>query len=172
MIIDLDPADKNNFDQVVETANAFKKILDDAGAVCFCKTSGSTGLHIYVPMKKKYEYEAVKDFAHILCNIVSEQLPDFTTLERNLAKRGNKKIYLDYLQNSKSQTISSVYSLRPKNGATVSMPLEWSEVKKGLNPKWFNIFNAAERIKKMPHLFDGILGPGINIKIARKKLAV
>lgn len=172
MIIDLDPSDKNNFDQVVEAANAFKKLLDDAGANCFCKTSGSTGIHIYVPMKKKYGYEEVKNFAHILCTIVNEMLPDFTTLERNLAKRGNKKIYLDYLQNSKSQTISSVYSLRPKNGATVSMPLEWKEVKKGLSPLQFNIFNAAERIRKMPHLFDGVLGAGISIPKAIKKLGV
>ena len=172
LIIDLDPSDKNNFDQVVQTANAFKKILDDAGANCFCKTSGSTGIHIYLPMKKKYEYEEVKNFAHILCTIVNEMLPDFTTLERNLAKRGNKKIYLDYLQNSKSQTISSVYSLRPKNGATVSMPLKWSEVKKGLEPGQFNIFNAAQRIRKMPDLFDGIFGPAINIQTILKKLGV
>lgn len=172
MIIDLDPSDKNNFDQVVEAANAFKKILDNACAACFCKTSGSTGIHIYVPMKKKYAYEDVKNFAHVLCTIVNEMLPDFTTLERNLAKRGNKKIYLDYLQNSKSQTISSVYSLRPKNGATVSMPLEWSEVKKGLSPMQFNIFNAAERIRKMPYLFDGVLGSGVNIPNALKRLAV
>ena len=172
MIIDLDPSDKNNFDQVVEAANTFKKVLDDAGAICFCKTSGSTGIHIYVPMKKKYEYEEVKNFAHILCTIVNEMLPDSTTLERNLAKRGNKKIYLDYLQNSKSQTISSVYSLRPKNGATVSMPLEWSEVKKGLSPLQFNIFNAVERIRKQPHLFDGVLETGISIPKALKKLGV
>ncbi len=60
MIIDIDPSEKNNFDQVIETANAFKKVLDKAGAKSFCKTSGSTGLHIYVPMKKKYGYEEVK----------------------------------------------------------------------------------------------------------------
>ena len=112
----------------------------------------------------------MKDFALLLCMIVSEQLPDFTTLERNLKKRGTKKIYLDYLQNRRSQTISSVYSVRPKAGATVSMPLQWKEVKHGLTPQQFTIHNAAKRIKKYPDLFKGILGPGINITSCIKKL--
>ncbi|MCY7291777.1 MAG: non-homologous end-joining DNA ligase, partial [Ferruginibacter sp.] len=170
MIIDIDPSEKNNFDQVIETANAFKKVLDKAGAKCFCKTSGSTGLHIYVPMKNKYDYEEVKNFAHLLCMLVNEMLPDFTTMERNLKKRGNKKIYLDYLQNRSGQTISSVYSLRPKNGATVSVPLHWKEVKKGLTPNQFTIFNAKEIIEKRADIFKGILGPPTNIENCLKKL--
>ena len=170
MIFDIDPSDKNTFDQVIETALAFKKILDKADAESFCKTSGSTGLHIYVPMKKKYGYEEVKNFAHIISVMVCEVLPDSTTLERNLKKRGNKKIYLDFLQNRKSQTISSVYSLRPKKGATVSMPLKWEEVKKGLTPGQFTIWNAAKRIKEMPGLFKGVLGPAADISRCLKKL--
>lgn len=170
MIIDIDPSEKNNFDQVIETANAFKKILDKAGAKSFCKTSGSTGLHIYVPMKKKYGYEEVKNFALLLCTIVQQMIPDFTTLERNLNKRGNKKIYLDYLQNRNGQTISSVYSLRPKNGATVSMPLYWKEVKKGLTPNQFTIFNATKIISKRADVFKGVLGSATNIENCLKKL--
>ena len=99
-------------------------------------------------------------------------LPDFTTLERNLKKRSIKKIYLDYLQNRSGQTISSVYSLRPKNGATVSMPLHWKEVKKGLTPQQFSIFNAAEIISKRADIFKGILGPATNIENCLKKLNV
>jgi bifunctional non-homologous end joining protein LigD len=170
MIIDIDPSEKNTFDQVIETANAFKKVLDKAGAKSFCKTSGSTGLHIYVPMKKKYDYEEVKNFAHLLCMMVNEIIPDFTTLERNLKKRGNKKIYLDYLQNRSGQTIASVYSLRPKNGATVSMPLHWKEVKKGLTPMQFTIFNAADIITKRAAIFKGVLGAATNIENCIKKL--
>ena len=170
MIIDIDPSEKNNFDQVIETANAFKKVLDRAGAKCFCKTSGSTGLHIYVPMKKKYGYEEVKNFALLLCTMVNEMIPAFTTLERNLKKRGNKKIYLDYLQNRSGQTISSVYSLRPKNGATVSMPLYWREVKKGLMPNQFTIFNSAKIISKRADVFKGVLGAATNIENCLKKL--
>ena len=172
MIIDIDPSEKNNFDQVIETANAFKKVLDKAGAKCFCKTSGSTGLHIYVPMKNKYDYEEVKNFAHLLCMMVNEMLPDFTTLERNLKKRGNKHIYLDYLQNRSGQTIASVYALRPKDGATVSMPLHWKEVKKGLTPQQFTIFNAKEIIEKRADIFKGVLGAATNIENCLKKLSV
>ena len=170
MIIDIDPSEKNNFDQVIETAKAFKKVLDKAGAKSFCKTSGSTGLHIYVPMKKKYGYEEVKNFALLLCTMVNEMIPAFTTLERNLKKRGNKKIYLDYLQNRSGQTISSVYSLRPKNGATVSMPLYWREIKKGLMPNQFTIFNSAKIISKRADVFKGVLGAATNIENCLKKL--
>ena len=170
LIIDIDPSEKNTFEQVIEAANAFKKVLDKAGAKSFCKTSGSTGLHIYVPAAKKYDYEEVKNFAQLLCMIVSDMLPEFTTLERNLKKRGNKKIYLDYLQNRKSQTISSVYSIRPKKGATVSMPLQWKEVKPGLVPQDFTIYNSIKRIAEQPDLFKGVLGPGINIPACLKKL--
>ena len=154
MIIDIDPSDKNTFDQVIESANAFKRVLDKAGAKSFCKTSGASGLHIYVPMGKKYDYEEVKNFAQLLCMIVCDELPTFTTMERNLKKRGNKKIYLDHLQNRRSQTISSVYSVRPKKGATVSMPLQWKEVKKGLKPTDFTIHNAHKKNSKTSRYFQ------------------
>ncbi len=164
LIIDLDPSEKNSFEQVIETALAFKTVLDKAGADCYCKTSGATGLHIFLPMGKKYAYDQGKDFAHFLCMLVNERLPKFTSLERSLQKRGNNKIYLDYLQNRRGQTIASVYSLRPKPGATVSMPLLWKEVKPGLSPHTFTIETALPRIKKMGDIFSGVLGKGIDLK--------
>lgn len=172
LIIDIDPSDKNTFEQVIETANTFKEFLDKAGAESFCKTSGATGLHIFVPMGKKYEYEQVKDFAHLLCMHVSEMLPGFTTLERSLAKRGDKKIYLDYLQNRRGQTIASVYSLRPHKGATVSTPLLWKEVKSGLDPAAFNIHTMPQRVKKMKDAFNGIFGKATDIKKCLEKLSL
>lgn len=170
IIIDIDPSDKNTFSQVVEVANATKGLLDKAGADCYCKTSGSSGLHIYIPAGKKYTYEQGKDFALIICTLVQEMLPGFTTLERNLKKRGNKHIYLDYLQNRKGQTISCVYSLRPKPGATVSTPLLWKEVNSKLDPKNFTIHNTLQRIKKTGDIFSGILGKGISITTCLKNL--
>ncbi len=169
MIIDIDPSPKNTFDQVIETANVFKKILDKAGAASFCKTSGATGLHIYVPMGRKYPYEQVRHFAEILCNMASDQLPEFTSMERNLKKRGNK-IYLDHLQNSRGQTIAAVYSLRPHKGATVSTPLLWKEVKPGLKPSSFNIFTIQKRVKKMKDIFKRVLSKGIDLKKCLDKL--
>jgi len=170
MIIDIDPSDKNTFEQVIETALAYKQLLDKAKATAFCKTSGSTGLHIFVPMGKKYPYEKVKDFAHLLSAMVMDMLPGFTTLERNLQKRGNKKIYLDYLQNRRGQTLACAYSLRPKKGATVSTPLLWEEVQSGLKLSDFHINNTYERVKKMGDIFAGVLGQGVDIKQCLRNL--
>ena len=170
LIIDIDPSDKNTFEQVIEAANVIKQVLDKAGAPAFCKTSGASGMHIYVPTGKKYSYEQVKDFTYLVCMFANHELKDFTTLERNLQKRGNKHIYLDYLQNRRGQTISSVYSLRPKTGATVSTPLLWTEVKSGLSPKEFTIHNTLKRIKKTGDIFNGILGKGIDLKKCIKNL--
>jgi len=171
MIIDIDPSDENNFEQVIETALAFKRILDTAGADSYCKTSGASGLHIFVPMGQKYLYEQVKDFAHFLCTLVSDELPEFTTLQRNLTKRGNKHIYLDYLQNRRGQTISSAYSLRPRIGATVSAPLLWQEVKPGLKPSMFTIHNILQRVEKTGDIFKEVLGKGTDIKKCLDRLS-
>lgn len=170
LMIDIDPSDKNTFDQVIEVALTVKSILDKAGAPCFCKTSGASGMHVYVPTGKKYTFEQVKDFAYLICMLASEELKGFTTLERNLQKRGNKHIYMDYLQNRRGQTIASVYSLRPKPGATVSTPLLWEEVKPGLSPKQFTIYNSLERVKTMGDIFKGVLGKGIDLSKCIEKL--
>jgi len=164
LIIDIDPSEKNTFDQVIESAQVIHGIFKQAGVESYCKTSGATGMHVYVPTQKKYSYDQLKDLAHLVCMLAQEQIPEFTSLERNLKKRGNKMIYLDHLQNRKGQTISSVYSLRPKEGATVSMPLEWKEVKPGLSPQDFTIYNALRRVEKKGDLFAGVLGKGIDLK--------
>jgi bifunctional non-homologous end joining protein LigD len=127
-------------------------------------------LHIYVPTCKKYDYEQVKNFAQIISARAQELVPDFTTLERNLKKRGPNRIYMDFLQNRSGQTISSVYSLRPKDGAPVSTPLEWKELKKGLVFKDFNIKTIHKRLEKKGDIFKGVLGPGIDMLKALKKL--
>ena len=170
LIIDIDPSKENTFEQVIEAANVVKEVLDKAGAPSYCKTSGSSGLHVYVPTAKKYTYEQVKDFAYLICMLANEQIPDFTTLERNLQKRGHKHIYMDYLQNRRGQTIACVYSLRPKSGATVSAPLLWKEVKSGLTPQNFTINNIMKRVKKMGDIFTPIVGKGIDLNKCLKKL--
>ncbi|KIA90472.1 DNA ligase D [Kaistella jeonii] len=163
LVLDLDPSDNNTFDDVIETAKMAKTIMDKGNIEGYCKTSGSSGIHIYIPMGAKYSFEQVKNFGHILMQFVQQELPEMTTLERALQKRDKNKIYLDYLQNRRGQTLASVYSLRPKNGAPVSMPLEWNELKPGLKPTDFNIENALERIKKNGDLFKPVLGKGIDL---------
>ncbi|WP_376778745.1 DNA polymerase domain-containing protein [Chryseobacterium taichungense] len=166
-IIDLDP-DKNSFDQVIETALVTKQILDDLGVPSYCKTSGSTGLHIYIPLGNKYTYEQSKEFARVIVTLVNKELPKITSIERQIADR-NGKMYLDFLQNRPHATIASVYSVRPKPGATVSMPLMWEEVKKGLKISDFTIFNAVKRLEDMGDIFKPVLGKGIDMERFIKK---
>ncbi|MBB5639142.1 bifunctional non-homologous end joining protein LigD [Pedobacter cryoconitis] len=167
-IIDLDP-DKNSFDQVIEAAQMTKAILDDMGVPCYCKTSGSTGLHVYIPLGNKYTYEQSKEFAKIIVTLVNREIPEYTSLERTIANREGK-MYLDFLQNRPQATIAAPYSLRPKPGATVSMPLYWEEVKKGLKMKDFTIFNAPARVNEKGDIFKPVLEKGIDlIKILKNK---
>ena len=162
-VIDLDPSEKNTFDEVIQVAQTAYEILKTVGVKGFCKTSGSSGLHIYLPMGARYSYDETRDFTKLLCYLIQEQLPKITTMERMLNKREGR-IYLDYLQNRKGQTLAAPYCVRPKPEAPVSAPLEWAEVKQGLKITDFNIFSMPERIAKKPNLFKEVLSTGIEIE--------
>jgi DNA ligase D len=170
IVMDIDPSDKNTFDEVIEVALVIKDIIDQTGMVGYCKTSGSSGLHIYIPFNKKYTYDESRDFAEIMASMVTEKLPGLTTLERSLSKRKKNQIYVDYLQNRIGQTLASAYSVRPKPGATVSAPLEWDEVKPGLTPQDFNIKNIFNRLEEKGDLFKGVLGKGVDMHKALQKM--
>lgn len=161
-VIDLDPGNIS-FDKVIETAQVIKDLADDLQIETYCKTSGSTGLHIYIPLGAAYDYDQSRQLAELLVTLVHSEIPTFTSLERSPAKRKNK-IYLDYLQNRSIQTIASPYSLRPKPGATASAPLHWEEVKKGLSIQDFTIDNMYNRAKEVGDIFKPVLGKGINLK--------
>ena len=169
LILDIDPSPNNTFEEVIDVAQVIKEVLDKAGATGYCKTSGATGMHVYVPLHASYTYEKVRPFAELVATIAAEQLPEIATLERSLAKRKNR-IYVDYLQNSKGQTLSSVYSLRPVPGATVSTPLLWKEVKRGLSPLDFNIKSVHARLKRKGDLFSAVLTEKINLTKCIKNL--
>ena len=161
-LIDLDPDVSNSYDQVVETAQVIRKILDDAGAPSYPKTSGSTGLHIYIPLGAKYTYDESRELALTVVTLAHRELSKTTSLERDPDKRKGK-IYLDYLQNRETQTAAAPYSLRPKPGMPVSTPLHWEEVKKGLTPAAFNTITIFERLKAEGDLFKPVLGRGANL---------
>jgi len=168
-VIDLDPDKKNTFEQVIEAAQEVRKVLDAVGVPSYPKTSGSTGIHIYIPLGAKYTYDQSQLFAKLIVSFVHEQLSDFTSLERKVNSR-NGKMYLDFLQNRPGATIACPYSLRPKPGATMSMPLSWDEVKPGLKMSHFTIRNAHDRLKETGDLFKGVLGKGIDLNKTIKKV--
>lgn len=167
-IIDLDP-DKNSFEQVIEAAQVTKKILDSIGVQGYPKTSGSTGIHIYIPLGAKYDYEDSKEFARKIAKLVNKELPSYTSIERKTADRKGK-MYIDFLQNRPQASVAAPYSLRPKPGATVSMPLLWDEVKKGLKIADHTIANATSRLAEMGDIFKPVIGKGIDIKKAEKNI--
>jgi len=167
-ILDLDP-DNNRFDTVIQVARVGYEILNAAGISSYCKTSGSTGLHIYIPLHGKYDYEQSKEFARVIVTMMQKEMPDTTSIERATTKRKGK-IYLDFLQNRPQATLAAPYSVRPKSGATISMPLHWEEVKKGLKMNDFHIRNAVGLLKERGDVFKGVLGKGIDMQKALKEL--
>lgn len=168
LIIDLDPHEIS-FEKVIEAALIVKDVLDELKIPSYCKTSGSSGLHIYVPLGAKYDYDQAKNFAHVLVSLMHQRSASFTSLERSPAKR-RRKVYLDFLQNRFGQTIAAPYCVRPKPGATVATPLHWEEVKKGLSPSQFTIRNILDRLKDTGDILKPIMGKGIDMEKILKKI--
>jgi bifunctional non-homologous end joining protein LigD len=170
-VIDLDP-DKHHFDQVIAAALEVKLVLDALDVPSWPKTSGSTGMHIYIPLAAKYTYDQSQMFGRLIASLVHNQIPDYTSVERQIKNRQGK-MYIDFLQNRPGATLAGPYSLRPKPGATVSMPLRWDEVKPGLTMRDFTIFNAVKRLRETGDLFKGVLGNGIDLeKTVRKAQSI
>lgn len=147
VVIDLDPHDVP-FTHAVEAALKTKEIFDRMKLEVFIKTSGSKGLHIYCYLGAKYDYDFTKMFAEYTAGLIHQELPETTSIERSPAKRKNR-IYIDFLQNRRGQTIACPYSVRPKPGATVSAPLHWHEVNDDLKLSDYTINNIRDRVKKI-----------------------
>lgn len=160
--IDLDPDTSNSFEQVIEVAQAVHAFLEEHKIPSCVKTSGSTGLHIYIPLGAQYDFAQSQMLAQWVVSEVDE-LFDFTSIVRPTQQRKGT-IYLDYLQNRPSATLAAPYSLRPKPLAPVSMPLHWSEIKSGLQITDFTIANALQRVKEEGDLFKMVLQKGIDLK--------
>lgn len=168
VVIDLDP-EGINFEHVIEVAHTVKDVCDEWDIPTYPKTSGKTGLHIFIPTHAKYSHEQVRNLAHLIVLEVNKRQPKITSVVRDPSKR-HGKIYLDYLQNREGQTLAAPYSMRPTQEATVSAPLRWSEVKKGMRPTDFTVKNMPERLKKYGDLWKPVLGPGVNLAAVIKKI--
>jgi bifunctional non-homologous end joining protein LigD len=162
VVIDLDP-EAIAFKKVVEVALEVKKLCDELNVPCYPKTSGKTGMHIFIPLNAKYTYNQVKTFGEILANLVHERVPKITSVERSPKKRQGK-IYLDYLQNREGQTLAAPYSVRPTKEASVSTPLDWDEVTTKLKPPQFTIANMPKRLAEVGDLWKPVLETGIDLK--------
>ena len=168
-VIDLDP-DDNDFSEVVEIAHQIHSVLSEIGAQHYCKTSGATGLHIYVPLQAKYDYETARNFALGVCQVVHRKNPQTTSLERSPAKRRGK-IYLDCFQNAQGQTVAAVYSVRPREGAPVSAPVRWDELNSHFRPEVFTLQNFPDRLELLGDLWRSILDESIDIETCLLSLA-
>lgn len=161
MVIDLDP-EGVSFKKVIEVAHTVKEVFDEWDVPTYPKTSGKTGIHIYVPTHAKYTYEQVKNLAHLLVLEVNKRQPNLTSVERMPEKRENR-IYLDFLQNRQGQTLAAPYSVRPTPDANVSTPLHWSEITPSLKPSDYTIKNMPARLKRVGDLWAPTLGKGIDL---------
>jgi bifunctional non-homologous end joining protein LigD len=146
--IDLDPPDGAPFARVLDVARWVREELEALKAPGFAKTSGSGGLHVYVPLPPGTPYEAGLLFCQIVATMVARKHPKAATVERAVKARGSR-IYVDYLQNIKGKTLACAYSARASEFAGVSTPLRWAEVDEGVSPKDFTIRNFADRIAQV-----------------------
>jgi len=145
--IDLDPK-RAPWENVLQVALVVKEVADEIGLRAFPKTSGSSGIHIYVPLKPTNEYEKVAEFAKLLAGEVARRQPKIATVERTIAKRKSTQVYVDWMQNARGKSLASVFTARARTKATVSMPLTWKQVEGGVKITDFTITNAPDLLKK------------------------
>jgi len=146
-ILDLDPKEAP-FTDVVKIARAIKALCDEIELPCFIKTSGSTGLHVLLPLGRQCTYEQARTLGGLLARVIAAELPAIATVTRQVGKRG-ARVYLDYVQNGHGRLLVAPFSARPLPGAPVSMPLAWSEVTPKLDIRKFTIKSAPARMKKL-----------------------
>ncbi|MEK6225164.1 MAG: DNA ligase D [Chloroflexota bacterium] len=160
VMVDLDPAEGATWDDVKEVAHAVKEVLDDLGMVGFPKTTGSRGIHVLVPIARRYTFEESRAFALRVGQMAREKLPKLVTLEFSKAKR--RGIYIDYLQNTRAKSTAGPYSVRPIRRAPVSAPLRWEEIASLGRPDAFTMMNMSARLEAVGDL----LSP--SLKLAQK----
>lgn len=168
LIMDLDPFEAP-YGAVVESAHACRDILDRIGLRGYPKTSGATGLHVYVPVAPVYTYRQVRSLGRIIAALMLDRLPQWATLEFDISRRSGK-VYLDVLQNVRGKTVAAVYSVRPEPGAPVSTPVEWDELTPDFDPKRFTIATVPERLEEKGDLFEAALSNKQRIEAAVDRL--
>ncbi len=154
---DLDPGPGAAFDQVLETALAVRSVLSELKIPSYPKTTGSRGIHIYVPIRRGPTQKQVWTFAKELSQGLAARFSKLITAEYRVAKRPAKHVLVDYNQNAWGRTLASVYSARPTPGATVSTPVGWNEIERGIRTEEFRILNVPDRVRRSGDLFRPLL---------------
>jgi len=154
---------------VVQVARALKKILDMLELPSYPKTSGATGLHVLIPMGRHYSHEETRTFARLLAMMTVESVPEISTVTRAIGGRGGK-VYVDFGQNGRGNTIVAPYSVRPLPGAPASCPLRWDEVNARLDPSKFTIRTIPERFQEMEDAMTAVLGDGIDMAATLERI--
>jgi len=153
----------------VKIALAIRRILDELELPSYPKTSGATGLHILLPLGARYSYEETRTFARLLATLAVQAEPTISTIARMIRTRQGK-VYVDFGQNGRGQTIAAPFSVRPLPGAPVSCPLEWREVTPRLDPARFTMRTVPARFARRPDPLRPVLGPGIDMAAALARL--
>ncbi|NLK52492.1 MAG: DNA polymerase domain-containing protein [Syntrophomonadaceae bacterium] len=161
MVLDLDPDPPSTLQNTIPLALILNELLDQFGLQSFVKTSGATGLHLFVPVIPQYPYPVITEGAGYLARLVAAAYPEQATVEHLVRKRKGR-VYIDYLQNGRGKTLAAVYGLRPLAGAPVSMPLTWDELKsasfrKQLQPQNYNWQTAIQRLAQSGDIFAPVL---------------
>ena len=146
------------FKSAVEVAFHLKELLDELKIISYVKTSGKTGLHIFVPVIRTYSYDQTRAFAEIVGRILTKQIPQKITTVWDTSQRSGK-VFFDYNQNAKGKTIASVFSARPSISATISMPVKWEKLESIL-PSDFTMLNVPDILKRHSDPWKDILGKG------------
>ena len=170
VLFDLDPGEQVPFEVVIEVAQALKARLDLLGLAGYPKTSGSRGMHVYVPLAPQYSYDHSRHLAELVSLLVAHDVPDLVTCERSLRRRRKDRVYLDFLQNGWGKTVPPPYSLRARPGAQVSAPLRWEEVRSGLDPSQFHLRSIWERLETQGDLFAETLEKRQRLEPALERL--
>jgi len=169
MVFDLDPSE-DNFEPVKATAQSFKELLEQLGLPAYLKTTGSRGLHVAVPLKRTESFDSVRAFARVLARAVVSQEPGQRTLEqRKNMRRG--RLFVDTNRNAYAQTVAPAYAVRARRGAPVSVPLDWSELRrKNLRPDGVTIRSVFDRLAEVGDSWADFWRRGASLNQARQKL--
>ena len=168
VMFDLDPSEGAGFEEVIEVALLVKQTLDLLELESVPKTSGSRGIHVLVPIARRHDFEAVREFGGIVAGALARAHPGLVTTEWTKAKR--KGVLVDANQNGPGKTTASVYSVRPRAGAPVSTPLRWDEVRPGLDTASFTMDVVLDRIAREGDLFARVLEGGQSLGAALRAL--